>query len=188
MDFTENYISTISKYEGKILTVQIDTVSLPDGGEAYREYVTHPGGVTVLPLDDDGYVYCVRQYRYPMGMEILETPAGKLEPDEEPITCAIRELSEETGIEAGEFIDLGCFYPSPGFCRETLYIFLARALSFGKAHLDENEFLDIERVKLETLCDMAMGSELRDAKTMIAVLKTKLFLEGEKNGKNRSHS
>ena len=184
MDFTEKYISTVSKYEGKILTAQVDTVSIPGGGEAYREYVIHPGGVTILPLDDEGYVYCVRQFRYPVGMEVLETPAGKLEPGEEPLTCAIRELSEETGIEAEEFIDLGFFYPSPGFCRETLYIYLARGLTIGKAHLDENEFLDVERIKLETLCDMAMSDELRDAKTVIAVFKARRFLEEEANGKN----
>lgn len=178
MDFTEKSRGSISKYDGVIISVQVDRVELPNGDETLREVVIHPGGVAVMPVDDDGFAYMVSQYRYPMSDLLLEIPAGKLEPGEDTAQCARRELSEETGIEAETFEYLGEVYPSPGFCRESLYIYLATGLSFGLSHPDENEFLDVKRVHMDELFAMAMDGRMKDAKTIIAVLKAKIVLGG----------
>ena len=177
MDYTETQLRRIGGYTGIITSTTLDTVQLQNGEVTLREVVEHPGGVTVIPVDENGCVYCVRQFRYPMGEHMLEVPAGKLEPNEDPLDCAKRELSEETGIEADEYIDLGKIYPSPGFCKEVLYIYLAKCLRFGASHPDENEFLDVEKVHLDELYKMAMNNELCDAKTVIAVLKAKEVLQ-----------
>ena len=183
MDYTEKTLSVDEKYRGRIIYVHTDQVSLPDGKTGRREIVEHSGGVTVIPVDDDGSVYCVRQYRYAVGEHLLETPAGKLTEGEEPLHCAVRELSEETGLTAENYVFLGAFYPSPGYCREKLYVYLATGLKKGPAHLDEGEFLDVELHSLAELTDMAMNNELSDAKTMIAVLKAERYLR--ERGKGR---
>ncbi len=176
MDYTETLVRHINGYNGLITNTTLDRVVLQNGEHTLREVVEHPGGVTVLPIDEEGFVYCVRQFRYPMSEHLLEVPAGKLEYGEEPLLCAIRELSEETGISASEFLDLGKVYPSPGFCRETLYIYMAKGLSFGSAHLDHNEFLDVEKIHIDELFRLVMNNEIADAKTIIAVLKAKNIL------------
>ena len=181
MDYTEKTLKCEEKYRGKIIYVHRDAVSLPDGAEAAREVVEHSGGVGVLPVDEHGNAWCVRQFRYPLGVHLLEVPAGKLEPGESPIDCAVRELGEETGFSAAEFTYLGMIYPSPGYCRETLYIYLATGLSRGEAHPDRGEFLDVETYPLETLYRMVLDGELADAKTAMAVLKAKLILDERKH-------
>lgn len=180
MDYTENTLSREDKFRGRIVYMHVDQVTLPDGSTASREIVEHSGGVTILPLDEKGNVYCVRQYRYAVGEHVLETPAGKLEEGEDPFACAVRELKEETGFQAEDFRYLGEVYPSPGYCRERLHIYLATGLRKGEAHLDEGEFLDVEVYPLDRLVEMAMTGGIRDAKTMIAILKTKIYLEGRK--------
>ena len=180
MDYTETTLQCEEKYRGRIIYVHRDVVSLPDGNQAVREIVEHSGGVGVLPVDGEGNCWCVRQFRYAFGAHLLEVPAGKLEPGEKPLECAIRELSEETGFAAKELTFLGALYPSPGYCRETLYLYLATGLTPGKAHLDKGEFLDVEVWKLDELYDMVMRGELPDAKTAMAVVKAKLLLDERK--------
>ncbi|MGI5986238.1 MAG: NUDIX hydrolase [Clostridiales bacterium] len=176
MDYTETLVHHINGYNGIIINTTLDRVVLQNGEHTLREVVEHPGGVTVIPVDGEGYVYCVRQFRYPMAEHLLEVPAGKLEYGEDPLECAVRELSEETGISAGEYIDLGKVYPSPGFCREVLYVYMARDLSFGKAHPDPGEFLHVEKIHIDELVGLIMSNEIYDAKTVIAVLKAKNIL------------
>ena len=181
MDYTEKKLRAQEIFRGRIVYLHKDVVRLPDGREAPREIVEHSGGVTVIPVDGDGNVYCVRQFRYAYGAHLLETPAGKLEPGEDPLACAKRELSEETGFTAERYIDLGCIYPSPGYCKETIYVYLATGLVSGKQHLDEGEFLEVEKYPLKTLLDMVMRNEIRDAKTAVGILKAQRYLE-ERNG------
>jgi len=176
MDYTETLVRHINGYNGLITSTTLDRVMLQNGEHTLREVVEHPGGVTVIPIDEEGYVYCVRQFRYPMLEHLLEVPAGKLEKEEEPLQCAERELSEETGISAGEYTYLGKVYPSPGFCREILYVYMARGLSFGVPHPDHNEFLDVEKIHIDELVRLVMNNDITDAKTVIAVLKAKNIL------------
>ena len=180
MDYTEKTLAREELYQGRIIHVYKDTVALRDGKETIREVVDHPGGVTVVPVDAEGRVYCVRQYRYPYGEHVLETPAGKLERGEDPLECARRELSEETGFTAEQFVDLGRIYPSPGYCREIIYLYLALGLKAGEQHLDAGEFLDVERHPLEELVGMAMDNTLLDAKTVVGVLKADRWLRERK--------
>ncbi|MBQ9685479.1 MAG: NUDIX hydrolase [Oscillospiraceae bacterium] len=179
MDLTEKRLSGELKYSGVIVTVTLDEAQLCDGRIAKREVVHHPGGVSVLPVDENGDCYMVRQFRYPVGHTVLEIPAGKLEAGEEHMSCAVRELSEETGFRADEFVDLGCFYTSPGYSDELLHVYLARGLHAGKSHPDEGEFLNVEKIPLSTLVEMAMSGQIIDAKTVIAILKANQYL-GEK--------
>ena len=181
MNYTEKKLSREELYQGRIIHVYKDTVQLSDGTTTIREIVDHPGGVAVVPVDEKGNVYCVRQFRYPYAEHVLETPAGKLEPGEDPLECAVRELSEETGFTAEKYVYLGSLYPSPGYCREILHIYLATGLQSGEMHLDAGEFLDVEKHTLDELVALAMNNELKDAKTVIGVLKAKLWL-GEHNG------
>ncbi len=177
MAFYEKTLKSEEIYRGSIIRVLRDEVEVQSGHRALREVVEHHGGVGVLALDSQGRVPMVRQYRYPIKQEVMEIPAGKLELGEDPLECAVRELSEETGLSAERFISLGSILPSPGYCAEVLYVYLALDLVPGKAHLDEDEFLDVEYIPLEELHGMVMRGELTDAKTVIAVLKAREYLK-----------
>ena len=181
MDYTEEKLRRINRYEGIVVNVTVDAVRLPDGGGSYREVVEHPGGVCVLPVDEEGRAWCVRQYRYPAGEHLLEAPAGKREPGEEPLVTAVRELSEETGFTAGRLIPLGSYYTSPGYSTERLDLYLALELERGDAHLDEGEFLDVERIPFDELYEMVIRGEVPDGKTAIAVLQAGRILAKEKD-------
>lgn len=179
MELMEKTVESKTLFEGHIVTLKLDRAQLPNGSLASREVVEHPGGVAVLPLDAEGRVIMVRQYRYPLHNTLLELPAGKLEKGEDHRVCGIRELQEEVGITADEVIYLGGLYLSPGYSNEVLHLYLARGLHQGECHPDEDEFLETERVPFDKLLDMVMRDEIHDAKTVAAVLKTKVFLERE---------
>lgn len=176
MDLIEKTLSSEKIFDGRIIHVHRDTIRLPDGGEATREVVDHPGGVCILALDDENRALLVSQFRYPYGKVLREVPAGKLEYGEDPTEAAIRELKEETGAVAGDFRSLGELYPSPGYCGEIIRMYLARDLTFGETHLDEDEFLDLERVPFDELVEQVLSGEIKDAKTIAVVLKGKLLL------------
>lgn len=183
MDFAERQLSSQRIYDGAILSLRRDVVSLPDGGTAYREVIDHGGAVCVIPLFDDGQVGMVRQYRYSIESMLLEIPAGKMDEGETHLECAKRELSEETGLVAEKYDYLGCVFPAAAYDTELVHIYLARGLTQGEAHLDEGEFLSYETIPLTILEEMVMNNEIPDAKTVIAVLKTRRILEQEAAGR-----
>ena len=177
MKFYEKQVKTETVYEGMIVSVRKDIAELQNGNTAGREVVVHPGGVGIVAVTNENKVLMVRQYRYPMEEELLEIPAGKLDGGEDPLLCAKRELSEETGYTAAKYIDIGPIYPSPGFCREILFLYLARDLQQGDMHLDENELLSVEQIDIDELVNKIMSNELKDAKSIIGVMKAKKYLE-----------
>ncbi len=177
LDLTERMLSREEKFRGRIVSVHVDTVSLPGGGTSTREVVDHPGGVAVLALDGDGSVLMVSQYRYPFERVLLEIPAGKLDhPGEDPYEAGLRELKEETGAVPGRYESLGRILPSPGCYGEILHLYLARDLKMEEQRLDEDEFLNVERIPFEEMVRRCLTGEIEDAKTVAAVLKAKLLL------------
>ena len=175
MKLNETPLKSVTRYEGVVIDVRLDLAKLPDGSTALREVVEHPGGVAVLPLEADGTVWCVRQFRYPFAEELLEIPAGRLEANETPEEAARRELKEETGLTADSLTPLGRQYATPGYCGEVLHVYLARGLHRGEAHLDDGEFLNVEKHALDELVDLALTDRLPDVKTAVAVLKTRML-------------
>ena len=145
-DLTEKTLSREDKFQGRILSVHVDEVLLPNGNTSTREVVDHVDGVAVLALDDRNNVLTVTQYRYVFGKTLLELPAGKLDPGEDPMTGALRELKEETGAVPDVFLPLGRIIPAPGCYGEVLHLFLARGLRMEDQHLDPDEFLNVERI------------------------------------------
>ena len=177
MELTERMVSSQTIFEGKIIRVTLDQAELPNGSLAAREVVYHPGGVAVLALDEDHNVTLVRQFRYPIQRELLELPAGKLDHGaEERLLGAQRELSEETGLEAGKWTYLGYTLASPGFCDEALHMYLAQDLKRVGQHLDEDEFLNVEYMPFDELVRQAMDGTITDAKTVTTTLKVKVLL------------
>lgn len=170
-------------FQGRLLRLDVDTIIQPDGKEGVREYIRHPGGVGVVALTDEGEVLLVKQYRYPYGEVLVEIPAGKRDPGEEPLTTGMRELEEETGYRAANYVSLGCMYPTPGCCDEKVYIYLATGLTLSEAHPDVDEFLDVERCPLDEMVRRVLAGEITDAKTQVGILKAKLLLDSQKEEK-----
>lgn len=178
MRLYEKTLSSEVLYEGKIIHLLKDTVELENGRTALREVVTHPGGVAIVALTDKEEVYMVRQFRYPYHTVLLELPAGKLSPGEDPLECGKRELEEETGMTAAQYEDLGKFYPTVGYVDEVIHSYLATGLTPTRQHLDEDEFLDVELIPLKTLYEMVLRGEILDGKTQAAILKVYCKLHG----------
>ena len=176
MNLNERKVHSETMFDGKIIKVKKDQAELPNGNLASREVVEHSGGVCVLALDGDGNVTLVRQFRYPIQQLLLELPAGKLEYGEDHYAAAVRELSEETGLEAAEWTYLGYMLSSPGFCTEKIHMYLARDLKRQKQHLDADEFLDVLLMPFKTLAEQVMDNTITDGKTVAATLKTKVLL------------
>lgn len=180
MDMTEKMLSREEIFTGKVLHIVRDTVELPDGRPATREVALHNGAVCVIPLTDSGCVVLERQYRYAVGKLMTEIPAGKLEPGEDPLECAKRELEEETGFIAGEMIKIGDYYGSPAILSEHITMYLARKLRKGTSHFDSDEFLETFEIPLDVLVEKVMNGEITDAKTQLCALKAKEYLRREK--------
>lgn len=175
-DMQEILLSREDKFHGRVVSVHVDQVLLPNGHQSFREVVDHNGGVAILALDDDNNVLTVTQYRYVFGREMLEIPAGKLEDGEDPASAALRELREETGATPDEFLPLGAILPSPGCYGETLHLYLARGLHFGAAQPDEDELLRVGRIPFDEMVRRILTGKIMDGKTVAAVLKAKLLL------------
>ena len=176
MDYTEKTIKTDRVYEGKVINFKVDTVELPNGKTAIRELVEHPGGVGIVVLDNDNNIIMVEQFRKPYDKTILEIPAGKRDKGENTETCGRRELEEETGLLADEFICLGECYPSVGYTDEVITLYLAKGLKKSSQHLDDDEFLDLVKIPFAKAVEMIMNNEICDAKTIVGILKAKEVL------------
>lgn len=179
MKLTEKIIATKRHFEGKVIHLRVDTVELENGMLAEREIVEHPGGVCVIGMDETGKIPMVRQYRAPFGEALLEVPAGKLNPGEDPYLCGQREFLEETGYEASEYISFGCLYPSVGFLNEVIHLYYASGLTKREQQLDEDEFLNVEWYSLPELVEMVIQNKIRDAKSIIAILRLNEYKMGD---------
>lgn len=171
MNLIEKTLSKNYVYKGKIINLRVDEAELPNGRKTKREVVEHHGGVCIAALTEKDELLFVRQFRYPYMEVLLELPAGKIDPGEDPLECGKRELKEETGTTAESYCSLGKLYPSPGYTGEIIYLYLAKGLSYGDLCPDDDEFLEVERIPLEKAAQMVLNNEITDAKTQIAVLK-----------------
>lgn len=172
MNITEKLLKSDYIYNGRIINLRKDTVILPNEKNTFREIVEHNGGVCVGALTDDNQLVFVKQFRNPYMDIILELPAGKRgSKNEDPLQCGIRELKEETGITAQNMHFLGELYPSPGYCDEIIWLYMATGLSYGEEEPDEDEFLEVYKIPLEKAVEMVMNGEIKDAKTQIIILK-----------------
>lgn len=174
----EKQVASEEIFDGYVVHLFKDTVELPNGKLATRETVRHIGAVAVVPLTDDGKVIIERQFRYPLGCVITEIPAGKLDSKtEDRLSAAKRELEEETGYTAEEWIDLGDYYPAAAYTDERISLYLAKGLHSGKQNLDADEFLHVEAVPLEALVEDVLNGTITDGKTQAALLKAYLRLK-----------
>ena len=176
----EKKLSENTVFTGRVFSVSVDKVLLENGKTGEREVLHHHGGACILPLFADGTICMVRQFRYAMQQELWELPAGKLEKGEDPFEAAKRELGEECGLTADNYISLGQFYPTVGYDTEVIYTWVATGLHKTQMHLDADEFLTPDRVPLDKAYEMVMSGEIRDGKTIAGILKLKaLIAEGK---------
>ena len=164
-----NSANTRNIYSGKIITLNIDTVTLPNGVTIDLEMVRHPGAAAVVPLKENGTVVLIKQFRHAAGGFIYEIPAGKLHPGEDPRNCAARELEEEIGYQPGKLELLASIFTAPGFTDEVIHVYKATGLTKGRQHLDRDEVLEIVEVPLREAIEMIRGGTIRDAKTMVGL-------------------
>ena len=166
----ETCIDSRQAWQGGFLQIRADRVRLPDGQETFREYIVHPGAVAIVPILDDGRLVLERQFRYPLRRSVIEFPAGKLGPGEDPWLCAMRELHEETGYQAREWARAGILHNAIAYSDEGIEIWFARGLSSGQRRLDDGEFLDVFTASESELSAWVQEGVVTDAKTLIALL------------------
>lgn len=167
-------------YQGRIIDLRLEEVTLPNGVSVTLEVVHHPGAAAIVAVDDQDEVALLRQFRHAAGGFIWEIPAGTLHPGEDPLQCAARELEEETGLRAADFVALGSILTTPGFCDERIHLFLASALSVVEQRLDQDEVLSVVRLPLSRALDMIAAGEIEDAKTIAALHKAAAYLAARK--------
>lgn len=174
----EKRIISEQKYDGKLLHLYQDTVQLANGEYSTREYTHHVGGVCIVPLMPNGDVFVEKQFRYPVNRVMTEIPAGKLDfPEEDRLVAAKRELAEETGITADEWICLGDYLPAAAYTDEVTTMYLAWGLHFGEQNLDDDELINVEAMPIKELIDMIMDGKICDGKTISALFKTAKMLQ-----------
>jgi len=174
----ESRIASTSVYDGSFLKVFRDTVRLPDGHSAEREFVRHPGAVMIVPIVGDGRLVVERQHRYPLGHVLMEFPAGKIDPGEATLACAQRELLEETGYRAREWANAGRMHNAPAYSTEFIEIWFARGLVAGAQRLDEGEAIEVQLIEESELFALAARGELTDAKSLVALLRLQQWRTG----------
>jgi ADP-ribose pyrophosphatase len=168
-------------FRGKVFDLQVDEIEYDSGNKGIREVAVHPGGAVVVPLKNDGKIVMVNQFRYPFQKYLLEMPAGKLDKNEEPINCAIRELEEETGYKAKNIIELGSICTTPGFCSEVLHIFLATDLIPGNYNREEGEHgMEVFEFTIDEIKKKILKGEIVDSKSICGVQLYKLHSNLEK--------
>ncbi|MBL8439433.1 MAG: NUDIX hydrolase [Zoogloeaceae bacterium] len=175
----EVQLSSAVVYSGLFLNLFQDRVRCPDGREALREYVKHPGAVVVIPVMPDGKLLLERQFRYPVGRAFIEFPAGKIDPDESPLDCAVRELEEETGYRASSWTYLGRMHPCIGYSNEKIEIFLAQSLTYVGHQWDEGEFLEFVEMSLTEMEEAVLSGDITDSKTITALFWAERQLAGK---------
>ncbi len=178
MDLTEHCISSEVIAAGGMLTVKRDQVRLPNGNMSYREYVMHPGAVVIVPILPNGNVVLEKQFRYPLHQVFIELPAGKIDVGEEILITGQRELLEETGYSANEWITLGRQHPCIGYSNEVIHMYLARGLVSGSHQRDEDETLELFEANFENCLTMIQRGQITDGKTIIAILLAEKYLQG----------
>jgi ADP-ribose pyrophosphatase len=167
---TEKTINSQQIYDGRIVHLYVDDVQLPNGQTAKREIVRHSGAVAVVPVDSEGKLILVRQYRYAAGRILLEIPAGTLYKDEDPALCAVRELQEETGYKPGRLQKIGGIFVAPGYTTEFIHLYIATDLIESRLQMDEDEFIEVVRMTLDEVLERIQSGEIADGKTVSAVL------------------
>ena len=169
-------LSSEMKFDGKLIKVTYDIAEV-NGKESWREVVHHPGASAIVAIDEDNRIIMEKQFRYALNDYLLEIPAGKLDAGEDPLVCAKRELEEETGIIASEWISLGTIATSPGFCNEVIHLYVAKELSKGEIHWDEDEYVEVERYTFDELLQRISEEKIKDSKTLSALLLAMPYLK-----------
>lgn len=176
----EEKISSEPIFEGRVISLTRDVILLENGKESTREVVHHNGGASVIALNEKNEIYLVRQYRYAVGAELIELPAGKLEKGEDPFSAAQRELAEEAGVVAADYCDLGYIIPTCGYCTEKIYLYAAKNLTAVHQNLDEDEFLSVFTLPLAEAAEKVLSGEITDSKTAVGILKLKALCDAGK--------
>ena len=172
----ERKLSSEMKFDGKLIKVTYDVAEV-NGKEAWREVVHHPGASAVVAIDENNRIIMEKQFRYALNDYLLEIPAGKLDAGEDPLVCAKRELEEETGIIASEWISLGTIATSPGFCNEVIHLYVAKGLYKGEIHWDEDEYVEVERYTFDELLQRIKEEKIKDSKSLSALLLAMPYLK-----------
>ena len=172
----EHKLSSEMKFDGKLIKVTYDIADV-NGKEAWREVVHHPGASAIVAIDEENRIIMEKQFRYALNDYLLEIPAGKLDKGEDPLVCAKRELEEETGIIASEWISLGTIATSPGFCNEVIHLYVAKGLSKGEIHWDDDEYVEVERYTFDELLQRIKEEKIKDSKSLSALLLAMPYLK-----------